>query len=54
MPLIRPSLVKRRPLKLVSVIDNPKSIEFGPKHATYNRANSTLALYYRTKVTSWN
>ena len=52
MSLIRPPLVKRRPLKLVPIIDNPKSTEFGPRYATYNRANSTLALYYRTKVTS--
>jgi hypothetical protein len=52
MPLIRPPLVKRRPLKLIPVTDNPKSIEFGPRHATYNKTNSTLALYYRTKVTS--
>jgi hypothetical protein len=54
MLLIRPPLVKRRPLKLVPVTDNPKNIEFGPRHAIYNRANSTLALYYRTKVISWN
>jgi hypothetical protein len=54
MPLTRPPLVKRRLLKLVSATDNPKSIEFSPRHATYNRANSTSALYYRTKVTFWN
>ena len=29
MPLIRPSLVKRKPLKSVSAIDDFKSIEFG-------------------------
>jgi hypothetical protein len=52
MPLTRPPLVKRRPLKSVLAIDNPKSMEFGPRYATYNRANSTLALYYRTKITS--
>jgi hypothetical protein len=51
MPLTRPLLVKKRPLKLVLAIDNPKSIKFGPRYATYNRANSTLALYYKTKVT---
>jgi hypothetical protein len=52
MPLTRPPLVKRRPPKLVPAIDNPESIKFGPRYATYNKANSTLALYYRTKVTS--
>jgi hypothetical protein len=52
MPLIRPFLVKRRSLKSVLVTDDPKSMEFGPRHATYNKANSTLALYYRTRVTS--
>jgi hypothetical protein len=52
MPLIRPPLVKKRPLKSVPAIDNPKSTEFGPRHTTYNKANSTLALYYRTKVIS--
>ena len=52
MPLIRPPLVKKRPLKLVLIIDNFKSIEFSPKYATYNRANSILALYYKTRVTS--
>jgi hypothetical protein len=54
MPCIRPPLVKRRPLKLILVINNPQSIKFGLRYATYNkvnRANSTLALYYRTKVT---
>ena len=50
MPLIRPPLIKKRSLKLVLAIDNPKSIEFGPRHATYDKANSTLALHYRTKV----
>ena len=44
-------LVKRRPLKSVLAIDNPKSTEFGPRHAIYNKANSILALYYRTRVT---
>ena len=52
MPLIRPSLVKKRSLKLVLVIDNPKSTEFSPRYATYNKTNSTLTLYYRTRVTS--
>ena len=52
MLFARPPLVKKRPPKLVPTIDNPKSIEFGPRYTTYNRANSTLALYYRTKVTS--
>jgi hypothetical protein len=52
MPLTRPFLVKRRPLKSVLITDNPESMEFGPRHATYNRADSTLALYYRTKVIS--
>jgi hypothetical protein len=51
MPLIRPPLIKRRPLKSVLTIDDPKSIEFSSRHATYNRVNSTLVLYYRTKVT---
>ena len=52
MPLIRPPSVKKRLLKLVPAIDNPKSIEFGPRYTTYNKANNTSALYYRTKVTS--
>ena len=51
MLLIRPPLVKKRPLKLVLVTDNFKSTEFSPRHTTYNKANNTLALYYRTKVT---
>ena len=51
MPLIRSPLVKRRPLKLVLATDNSKSMEFGPKYITYNKANSISALYYRTKVT---
>ena len=51
MPLIRPFLVKRKPLKLVLVTDNFKSTEFSPRHTTYNKADSILALYYRTKVT---
>ena len=54
MPLIRPLLVKRRLLKLVSAIDNLKSTEFGLRYATYNKANSILALYYRTRITPWN
>ena len=41
-----PPLVKKRLLKLVSVINNPKSIKFGPKYATYNKADGILALYY--------
>ena len=44
--LIKPPLVKKRLLKLVSVINNPKSIKFGPKYATYNKADGILALYY--------
>ena len=51
MLLIRPSLVKKRLLKLVLIINNFKSIEFSPRYITYNKANSTSALYYRTKVT---
>ena len=51
MPLIRPFLVKRKPLKLVLVTDNFKSTEFSLRHTIYNRADSTLALYYRIKVT---
>ena len=51
MLLVRPLLVKRRPLKLVSAINDPKSIEFGPRYTTYNRVDSILALYYRTRVT---
>ena len=51
MPLIKPPLVKRLFLKLVLTIDNSKSTEFGSRHTTYNRADSTLALYYRTRVT---
>ena len=52
MPLAKPPVVKRRLLKSVLTTDNPKNIEFSPRHATHNRANSTSALYYRTKVTS--
>jgi hypothetical protein len=52
MLLTRPLLVKRKPLKLILAIDNPKSIEFGPRYITDNKADSILALYYRTKVTS--
>ena len=52
MPLIRPPLVKKRPLKLVLIIDNFKSMEFGLRYTTYNKANSTLTLYYKTKVTA--
>ena len=52
MPFIRSSLVKKkRPLKLVLVIDNSKSIEFGLRHTTYDKANSISALYYKTRVT---
>jgi hypothetical protein len=51
MPLTKPLLVKRILLKLVLVIDNPKSTEFGLKYIIYNKANSILALYYRTKIT---
>ena len=51
MPLIRSLLVKRKPLKLVSATDNPKSMEFGPRYTTYNKADSISALYYRTRVT---
>jgi hypothetical protein len=52
MPLTRPLLVKRRLLKSVLVTDDPKSMEFGLRHTIYNKANSTLALYYKTKVIS--
>ena len=52
MPLIKPPLVKRKPLKLVLIIDNPKSIESSLRRAIYNKADCALALYYRTKVTS--
>ena len=51
MLFIRSPLVKRRPLKLVLVIDNSKSIKFGFRYTTHNRADSISALYYRTKVT---
>ena len=51
MPLIRSLLVKRRPLKLVLAIDDLKSMEFSLRNAFYDRADSILALYYRTKVT---
>jgi hypothetical protein len=51
MPFIKPPLIKRKPLKLIPATDNPKNMEFGPRHVTYNKADSTLALYYRTKVT---
>ena len=51
MPLARSPLVKRRPLKLVLATDDPKSMEFGLRHTTYNKADSILALYYRTRVT---
>ena len=51
MLFIRLFLVKRRPLKLVLATDNFKSMESGPKYTTYNKADSTLALYYRTRVT---
>jgi hypothetical protein len=52
MPLTGPPLVRGGPLELVPATDNPKSTEFGPRYTTYNKANSTLALYYRTKVIS--
>ena len=45
MPLIRSLLVKKRPLKLILVTDNFKSIKFGPRHTTYNKANSILAYF---------
>ena len=54
MLLARPPSVKKKSLKLVLTIDNPKSIEFGLKYTTYNRADSTSVLYYRTRVTFWN
>ena len=50
MLLARFFLVKKKPLKLVLIIDNLKSTEFSPRYATYNKANSTLTLYYRTRV----
>ena len=52
MLLTRPFLVKGRPLKLVLIIDNFKSMEFGLRYTTYNKTNCTLTLYYKTKVTS--
>jgi hypothetical protein len=52
MLLIKPFLVKRRLLKLVLVTDNFKNIKFGLRYTIYNKANSTLVLYYRTKITS--
>jgi hypothetical protein len=52
MLFIRPPLIKRRPPKLVLVIDNPKSIKFSLRYAIYNKVNNILALYYRTKVIS--
>ena len=52
MLFIRPPLVKKRPLKLVLTTDNLKSIEFGLRYTIYNKANSTSALYYKTKVTA--
>ena len=51
MLLAKPPLVKRRPLKLVLAIDDLKSTESGLRHATYNKANSTSAFYYRIRVT---
>ena len=51
MPLIRFPLVKKRLLKSVLATDNFKSMEFSPRYTTYNKANSILALYYRTKIT---
>ena len=51
MLFIRPPLVKRRFLKLVSATDNSKNTEFGLRYAIYNKTNSISALYYRTRVT---
>ena len=51
MLLIRFPLIKRRPLKSVSVIDNSENTEFSFRYTTYNKADSILALYYKTKVT---
>jgi hypothetical protein len=44
MPLTKPLLVKRILLKLVLVIDNPKSTEFGLKYITivYNTSINLL------------
>ena len=39
MLLIRPLLIERKPLKLVLIIDNFKSMEFGSRYTTYNKAN---------------
>ena len=52
MLFIRFSLVKKRFLKLVLIINNPKSMEFGFRYTIYNKANSILALYYKTKIIS--
>ena len=52
MPLIKPLLIKKRPLKLVLIINNSKNMEFNPRNAAYNRANSILLLYYKIKITS--
>ena len=51
MLLTKPPLVKKRPLKLVLTTDNSKNTEFSPRYTTYNKANGTSALYYKTKVT---
>ena len=53
MLFIRSPLVKKRLLKLVLVINNPKSIKFGPKYATYNKADGILALYYSIWYLCW-
>ena len=42
MLFIKPLLVKKK---------NFKSIEFSPKYITYNKADSTLILYYKIKIT---
>ena len=52
MPLVKPPLIKRQPLKLVLIINNFKSTEFSPRYIIYNKTNSILVLYYRTKITS--
>ena len=51
MLFIRSPLVKRRLLKSVLAIDNPKSTKFSLRDTTYNRADSISALYYGTRVT---
>ena len=49
---MRPPLIKKRLLKLVSIINNFKSIELSPRYIIYNKADNPLALYYRIKITS--